>query len=395
MPPIAIRAYTLVNALGTGRAATLDALRAGRSGLRPCDFPETGLATWIGRVEGVESSPLPGRFARYECRNHRLALMALEADGFARQVAAVRARYGAGRVGVILGTSTSGILETEAAYRARDAEGHLPPGFRYQQTQNTFALADFVRDYLGLKGPALVVSTACSSSAKVFASAARWLAADGCDAVVVGGADSLCLTTLYGFASLELVSDEPCRPADAARKGISIGEGAGFALLERALVDASGLALLGYGESADAYHMSSPHPDGAGAAAAMAECLARAGVGPEAVDYTLLHGTATRGNDSAEDRALCTVLGPGAACSSIKGWTGHTLGAAGILNALIACICLEEGFAPRSLQTRQVDPGFSAQVLLESRQQAMSTVLCNAFGFGGNNASLLIGRAGR
>lgn len=395
MAPMAIRAYALANALGIGRAATLDALRAGRSGLRPCDFPEADLATWIGRVEGVEASPLPERWARYDCRNHRLARMALEADGFAEQVAAARARYGARRVGVILGTSTSGILETEAAYRARDAEGRLPRDFRYQQVQNTFSLADFVRDYSGLQGPAVVVSTACSSSAKVFASAARWLAAGWCDAVVVGGADSLCLTTLYGFASLELVSDEPCRPADTARKGISIGEGAGFALLERGSAGESGLALLGYGESADAYHMSSPHPDGAGAAAAMAECLARAGLGADAVDYTVLHGTATRGNDSAEDRALCTVLGPGAACSSIKGWTGHTLGAAGILNALIACICLEEGYAPQSLQTRQVDPGFAADVLLDPRQQPMNTILCNAFGFGGNNASVLIGRVGR
>ncbi|WP_246628530.1 beta-ketoacyl-ACP synthase [Methylomagnum ishizawai] len=393
MPSIAIRAYALVNALGVGRAATLAALRSGCSGLRPCDFPGTDLATWIGRVEGVETLPLPGRWARYECRNHRLARMALECDGFAERVAEARGRYGARRVGVIVGTSTSGILETEAAYRDRDAQGRLPRGFRYRRVQNTSALADFVRDYLGLAGPAVAISTACSSSAKVFASAARWLAADWCDAVVVGGSDSLCLTTLYGFAALELVSDEPCRPADVLRKGISIGEGAGFALLERA-GGGSGLALLGYGESADAYHMSSPHPEGAGAAAAMAECLGRAGLGPGAVDYTVLHGTATRGNDSAEDRALHTVLGPDALCSSIKGWTGHTLGAAGILNALVACLCLEEGFAPHSLQTRRVDPDFSAHILLEPRHRPMNAVLCNAFGFGGNNASLLLGRLG-
>jgi 3-oxoacyl-[acyl-carrier-protein] synthase-1 len=391
MPPIAIRAYTLVNALGAGRAATLAGLRSGRSGLRPCDFPGANLATWIGRVEGVESLPLPERWASYECRNHRLARMALEQGGFAEQVAAIRERYGAGRVAVIVGTSTSGILETEAAYRSRDDQGRLPRDFRYRHTQNTFAAADFVRDYLELSGPALVISTACSSSAKVFASAARWLAADWCDAAVVGGVDSLCLTTLYGFATLELVSDQPCRPADEARNGISIGEGAGFALLERAGHE-SGLALLGYGESADAYHMSSPHPEGAGAAAAMAQCLARAGLGPEAVDYTLLHGTATRGNDSAEDRALAAVLGGGAACSSIKGWIGHTLGAAGIMNALTACLCLEEGFAPQSLGTRRVDPGFSARVLLEPWQRPLNAILCNAFGFGGNNASLLIGR---
>lgn len=395
MLPIAIRAYTLVNALGAGRAATLEGLRSERSGLRPCDFPGADLAAWIGRVEGIESQSLPSPWARYECRNHRLACLALEQDGFIEAVAHARQRYGAGRIAVIIGTSTSGILETEAAYRARDSEGRLPRDFRYQHTQNTFAAADFVRDYLGLSGPAQAISTACSSSAKVFASAARLLAMGWCDAVVVGGVDSLCLTTLYGFAALELVADEPCRPADAARKGISIGEGAGFALLERAVADSSpSLALLGYGESSDAYHMSSPHPDGLGAAAAMAQCLARAGMGPDAVDYTLLHGTATRTNDGAEDRALCAVFGPGAACSSIKGWIGHTLGAAGIMNALAACLCLEQGFAPPSLQTQRVDPDFAANVLLEAWQHPMSAILCNAFGFGGNNASLLIGRTG-
>ena len=392
MAPAAIRAYTLANALGEGKAATLAGLLAERSGLRPCDFPGTDLAAWIGRVEGIEAMPWPDRWARYECRNHRLARLALEQDGFAGAVAEARNRHGAGRVAVIVGTSTSGILETEAAYRARGPDGRLPRDFRYQYNQNTFAVADFVRQYLGLAGPALAISTACSSSAKVFASAARLLAAGWCDAVVVGGVDSLCLTTLYGFSSLELVSDEPCRPADLDRKGISIGEGAGFALLERA--DATGgeaLALLGYGESSDAYHMSSPHPEGLGAATAMAVCLARANRPPGSVGYTLLHGTATRANDSAEDRALCTVLGPAAPCSSIKGWIGHTLGAAGIMNALAACLCLEHGFAPASLQTRRVDPDFSGNVLRETWRRPMEAILCNAFGFGGNNASLLLG----
>jgi 3-oxoacyl-[acyl-carrier-protein] synthase-1 len=389
--PIAIRAYSLVNALGAGREATLTALRSGQSGLRPCDFPETQLATWIGRVAGIEDCPIPSRLAEFDCRNHRLAALAVRQDGFADAVAAAVDRYGAGRVAVFMGTSTSGILETEAAYRRRYPDGRLPQDFRYRETQNNFALADFVRRYLQLSGPALTLSTACSSSAKVFASAARMLAAGWCDAAVVGGADSLCLTTLYGFSALELASDQPCRPADVHRNGLSIGEGAGFALLERAAPDGEALALLGYGESADAYHMSSPHPEGFGAASAMAQCLMRAGLEPAGVDYTLLHGTATRSNDSAEDQALTTVLGPAAPCSSIKGWIGHTLGAAGIMNALTACLCLEHGFAPRSLQTQAVDPSFTGHVLLEELNRPMHAILSNAFGFGGNNASLLLG----
>ena len=283
-------------------------------------------------------------------------------------------------------------LETERAFREREtATGRLPADFRYRETQNTFAPADFVRTVLDTQGPTLTLSTACSSSAKVFASAARMLEAGWCDAAVVGGVDSLCLTTLYGFNALDLLSDEPCRPADRDRKGISIGEGAGFALLERARPGEPGLALLGHGESADAHHMSSPHPGGLGAALAMTQCLLRAGLEPEAVDFSLLHGTATRTNDSAEDRALNTVFGPGQPCASIKGWTGHTLGAAGIINALVACLCLEEGFVPPSLNTLTVDPEFSARVLLAEESLPLRAVLSNAFGFGGSNASLLLG----
>ncbi len=392
-PPLAVRAYTLTNALGAGRAATLAGLLGQRTGLRPCDVPLVDFPCWIGRVADVETQPLPAALNRFESRNHRLAGWALQQDDFRAAVAAAARRHGPDRVGVIIGTSTSGIRETEVAYRQRDpVSGRLPADFRYRETQNTFAPADFIRTALGVCGPTLSLSTACSSSAKVFASAARWLNAGWCDAVVAGGVDSLCLTTLYGFKALELVSESPCRPADADRDGISIGEAAGFALLERASTAESGLALLGYGESADAHHMSSPHPDGRGAVLAMRQCLERAGRPAAAVDFTLLHGTATRSNDSAEDRALCEVLGAGTPCSSIKGWIGHTLGAAGIMNLLIGAICLEEGLMPPSLNTRRIDPAFGSRVLLQEERRALQTVLCNAFGFGGSNASLLLGR---
>ena len=391
--PLALRAYTLTNALGAGRQATLAGLRAARGGLRPCDFPGVDFPNWIGRVADIEELALPEELAAFDCRNHRLAWQALIQDGFIEAVTRAARRHGPERVAVIIGTSTSGILETEAAYRQRDPiSGRLPRDFRYRTVQNTFAPADFVRSALGLAGPTLSISTACSSSAKVFASASRLLAAGWCDAAVVGGVDSLCLTTLYGFNALELIADEPCRPADRDRKGISIGEAAGFALLERAAAGESCPVLLGYGESADAYHMSSPHPEGTGAALAMAQCLLRAGLEPEDVDFTLLHGTATRTNDSAEDRALVRALGAEARCASIKGGIGHTLGAAGIMNALAACLCLEEGFTPPSLNTRHVDPDFRCRVMTREERRPLRAVLSNAFGFGGSNASLLLGR---
>ncbi len=391
MQPLTLSHYAVVNALGRGTTATLDALRTGRSSLRRCDFMDAALDTYIGRVDGLEEEPVVARLNDFDCRNNRLAMLGLAADGFESAVAAARARYGAHRIAVILGTSTSGILETELAYRQRDAAGKLPAHFNYRTTHENYSVTDFVRHYLKLQGPAFTISTACSSSAKVFASASRLIACGLCDAAVVGGVDSLCLTTLYGFSSLEIVSAAPCRPADAERSGISIGEAAGFALLEKTNGREDAPCLLGYGESTDAYHMSSPHPEGTGARLAMLRALQRSGFDPAQIDYINLHGTATRANDSAEDLAVSRLFGSNTPCSSTKGWTGHTLGAAGITEAVIACLCLREGLLPVSLNTATVDPAFSMNVLLENRRQPVKRVLSNSFGFGGNNVSLILG----
>ena len=369
----------------------LDALRNSRSGLRRCDFMDATLETWIGRVDGIEQESVVTRLQDYDCRNNRLAMLGLAVDGFETAVAAARERYGAHRVAVIIGTSTSGILETELAYRQRDAAGNLPASFNYRTTHENYSVTDFVRRYLGLQGPAFTISTACSSSAKVFASASRMIASGLCDAAVVGGVDSLCMTTLYGFSSLEIVSTSPCRPADAERNGISIGEAAGFALLEKADMRGDVPCLLGYGESSDAYHMSTPHPEGTGARLAMTAALQRSGLDAAQIDYVNLHGTATRANDSAEDRAVSGLFGNDTPCSSTKGWTGHTLGAAGITEAVIGCLCLREGLLPASLNTTTVDPEFGMNVLLENRSQPVRRMLSNSFGFGGSNASLILG----
>jgi 3-oxoacyl-[acyl-carrier-protein] synthase-1 len=393
MTTLRISRYTVSSALGRGVDAHWQALRDERSGLSPQAFEDCALACWVGEVAGLDQ-PLGGELAGWDCRNNRLARLALAQDGFLAAALALRQRYGADRVGVFIGTSTAGIRQTERAYAARGAAGSTPlADFDYRRTHNTYSIADFLRLELGLSGPAIAVSTACSSSAKVFASAARAIRAGICDAAVVGGVDSLCLTTLYGFNALQLISAEACRPADAARVGISIGEAAGFALLEPPLQASSDPLLLGYGESSDAYHMSTPHPDGLGAAAAMRAALDNAGADAASVDYINLHGTGTPANDLAEDRGVDAVFGAGTRCSSTKGWTGHTLGAAGIVEAAISLICLQQGFVPRSLNTRALDPQLRSAVQMQSSRHPLRRVLSNSFGFGGSNCSLLFGAA--
>jgi len=388
MKPLAITAFTATSALGRGTGAMLEALRRGASGLKPNDFDRAELRAWIGRVAGLEDKPVTGALAEFDCRNNRLAQLGLEQDGFIEAVSRARAQYGAKRVAVLLGTSTSGILQTELAYRSRDSQGGLPKDFDYRHAQNLFSVTDFVRRSLGLGGPAMTISTACSSSAKVFASATRYIEAGVADAAVVGGVDSLCLTTLHGFTSLQLVSDEPCRPFDAARKGMSIGEAAGYALVEGSSSTA-GLKLVGYGESSDAYHMSTPQPEGEGALAAMRQALERAGLEPAAIDYVNAHGTATPANDRAEDRALMRLFGNKVPVSSTKGWTGHTLGAAGIIEAIVCFLALEHGLIPGTLNSSAVEPGLESQVVLQNRAAQVRRALSNSFGFGGSNCSLV------
>lgn len=395
--PLHLSHFTVTSCLGHGLAPTLAALLAQRGGLVPCAFETVNdLTTYVGEVAGVDEARLPAELAEYECRNNRLAWLGLHQDGFSAAVGAAAAHYGRRRIGVLLGTSTSGILQTEQAYRRRDpASGALPDDFCYRTTHNTYSVADFVRAVFNLEGPAAVVSTACSSSAKVFASASRMIEAGLIDAAIVGGVDSLCLTTLYGFNSLELLSPEPCRPYDADRSGLSIGEAAAFVLLERPTdsLDTNAVLLLGAGESSDAHHMSSPHPEGMGARLAMVAALNAAGLETADIDYINLHGTATPSNDAAEGRAVAALFGNQVPCSSTKGATGHTLGAAGGLEAVICALALQQGFLPGGINTRRVDPGMSLQYLTRNQQAAPTRVLSNSFGFGGTNCSLVLGRA--
>ncbi|MGE5167075.1 MAG: beta-ketoacyl-[acyl-carrier-protein] synthase family protein [Deltaproteobacteria bacterium] len=386
--PLAITAYTITCSAGSGRDALARALQSRASGLRKNDFAEWPLPCWIGRVAGVEDAPLPAAWAEWESRNHRLAWMALNEDGFRERALAAIERHGATRVALVLGTSTSSIGETERVYRELGADGRFDPSQRGSRVHETHALGAFVQQALGLKGPCLTIATACSSSAKVFASAQRLIRAGLADAAIVGGADTLCGSVVYGFNALELVSREPCRPFDAARSGLSLGEAAGFALLENIQVDKSAPRLIGYGESADAHHMSAPHPQGFGAEQAMREALARADVAAGDVDYINLHGTASRQNDAVEARLVARLFPPAVHASSTKGWTGHTLGAAGIVEAAVTLLAIERGFAPGTLNARNLDPACGPQVRIDNAPRDVRVALSNSFGFGGNNCCL-------
>jgi len=384
----------MTSALGAGVDTTVSALRALRSGIARKRWETVDLETCIGEVEGLDSFALRADLAAFDCRNNRLAQLALEQDGFTHTVRRAIERFGKGRIAVFLGTSTSGILSSEIAYRQRDpVTGALPADHDYQHTHNSYSVADFVRRYFDLHGPAYVVSTACSSSAKVFGSAQRMIASGLVDAAIVGGVDSLCLTTLYGFNSLQLVSAHPCKPFDTRRDGISMGEGAAFALVEDAAGAVPGdIVMTGIGESSDAHHMSSPHPEGLGARIAMQAALRMAGLQAADIDYVNLHGTATPSNDAAEDKGVSTLFGTNTPCSSTKGHTGHALGAAGGVEAIICALALRNDFAPGGVGTQELDPRLNCRYLLENLDQPMRHALSNSFGFGGSNCSLVLSK---
>lgn len=370
------------------------ALETRRGGLSDNSLSSEPLDCMIGRVADLEQLGLPDRFARFDSRNHRLAWLGLNQDGFLDRAQALRERYGAARVALVLGTSTSSIGETERAYRGLDGAGRFPAAQRGSQVHQPHALGVFLAHALGLAGANLTIATACSSSAKVFASAERLLRLGLADAAIVGGVDTLCDSVLFGFNSLELVSNEACRPFDVNRRGLSLGEAAGFAVLER--MPQSGKVekslLVGYGESSDAHHMSAPHPQGAGAERALDDALARAGLRADQIDYVNLHGTASRQNDEVEAALIARRFPAATRASSTKGWTGHTLGAAGILESVITLIALERGLAPGTLNTHELDPVCGPQIRIDNGEADLRIALSNSFGFGGNNCCLAFAR---
>ncbi|MDA8230040.1 MAG: beta-ketoacyl-[acyl-carrier-protein] synthase family protein [Magnetospirillum sp.] len=395
-PRLYLPAMAVGTCLGLGKAANAAGLFAGcRDGLAPRDGYLPGKAVPLGALP-EEPPPLPDDLAgRWDSRNNRL-LMALAAE-IADDVAGAVRRYGRDRIAIVIGTSTSGIAEGEAALSHFRAAGTWPEGFHYSR-QETGSGAAFLADLLGLGGPAYVVATACSSSAKVFASARRLIRAGLADAALVGGADTLCKLTVAGFHSLESVSPTPCNPFGANRDGITIGEGGALFLLTR---EEAEIALLGVGESSDAHHISAPDPEGRGALAAMEGALADAGLGAGDIAYVNLHGTATRLNDSMESKAVHALFGGAVPCSSTKALTGHTLGAAGAVEAAFLWLGLSAAWNAGNLVPPQVWDGVADPELPRLGLAAPGgrlaggdrlAALSNSFAFGGSNCSLVLGR---
>lgn len=391
LPAVAITAYQCVSGAGGDADALLRALTDNRTRLQPIALFPLPFETVVGEVAAPLPSPRP-ELAEYDCRNARLALRALNQGTFRAAVETAVSRHGAERVAVVLGTSTSGIFDSEAAYVYFLEHGRMPEDFHFMKRHAAQATAEFLREELALKNACYAISTACSSSAKALGAAQRLIAAGFCDAALVAGVDSLCRLTLRGFHSLELISPEPCTPMDRHRRGINIGEAAALLLLEQSTPDnAHRPRLLAVGESSDAHHMSAPHPEGAGAVAAMRGALRLAGLDTSAVDYVNLHATATPLNDLAEAKALVAVFPHGVPCSGIKGLMGHTLGAAGALETIASLLALEHGFLPGTAGLREPDPECGFDLVAEPRFGVrLRHVLSNAFGFGGNNASVLL-----
>ncbi|NRB35151.1 MAG: beta-ketoacyl-[acyl-carrier-protein] synthase family protein [Rhodobacteraceae bacterium] len=396
MTKIAISHLGLCTPLGKTAASVLSRLSQGDIGAmknRTDIIPDA--ETLVGEVT-FDLPVIAEHLARYDSRNNRLLLCA--AEQIADRVARAIAEWGPQRIGIVIGTSTSGIGAGEDALKVRAQTGAFPEQYLYSQ-QELGNSSDFLRHYFDISGPCYTVSTACSSSTKVFASARRLLQADLCDLVIVGGGDSLCKLTLNGFSSLESVSKGHCLPFSANRDGINIGEGAALFTLEKLTADdTSSVILAGIGESSDAHHISAPHPEGLGAIAAIQSALKDANLAAEDIDYINLHGTATQKNDAMESRAIKQVFGSTPPpCSSTKPITGHTLGAAGAIEAAFCYLLLSQESSRQTLPPQiwdgVQDPQDPSLPLVSQGQSAeVNYLMSNSFAFGGSNASLILAR---
>jgi 3-oxoacyl-[acyl-carrier-protein] synthase-1 len=395
-----ITAYAACNGLGRTTESVLEGLFAGRRGLVVC--PEKyEVETWVGQVSGEDGAgqlpPMIDEVARWDSRQGRMTqLVALQIRDATR---AAMARWGAERVGIVVGTSTAGIAASELAWAHHARVAELPEGFRFDRQHGLHATSTVLQQIMGSRGPTYVVSTACSSSGRVFACATRLIDAGICDAVLVGGVDTLCKLTLRGFSSLEVTSSEPCRPFSTERKGISIGEGGALLLVERDAEPGTEHArVLGIGETSDAHHMTSPHPEGRGAREAMEMALSRAGLTAEDVDQINVHGTGTQHNDRTEGRAVFDLLGTDrvgevAVCAT-KGYTGHMLGAAGATEAIFSIASMERGIVPASLGCDPIDDEIGVYISSQAIERPTRRVLSNSLAFGGSNVSVLLERGG-
>lgn len=395
MSRFALTALGMVNALGSDlRAITAGLLQADTTRLSPYTLRTTGAIVPVGRV--VEPLPaLPSALLAFQCRNHALAYLAFQQ--IAEAVEAVREQYGAERVGVVIGSSTSGLDASEAAFLQWHSTGTLPAHYDYETQHEMGSVARFLARLGGLHGPAYTLSTACSASAKAFASAYGLLDSGWCDVVVTGGVDALCELTLNGFEALQSLSRTVSTPMSKNRTGLNIGEGAALFLVSRAT---GPIQLCGVGESCDAYHMSAPEPAGLGAEACMRQALRQAAVEPADIQYINLHGTGTPLNDAMEAQAVQRLFGQ-VPCSSTKPMIGHCLGAAGAMEVGLCWLALQQGRngvypLPPHAWDGVPDDAIPALHLVGcgatlARQEPVY-FMSNSFAFGGNNCSVILGR---
>lgn len=385
----------LVCSLGSTLSEIKHNLFTGKSGIQLTDRYSPGRVLPLGCLTQADAA-LPKQDQlplRDRSRNNQIALAALEQIRPA--VDAAIERFGADRIGVIIGTSTSGIAEGEHAVQQHAIDGTLPKPFHYGQ-QEMGSPATALAKILNVYGPAYTHSSACASSAKAMASAARLIKMGICDAVITGGVDSLCRFTVAGFSSLELTSDTRCNPLSTNRNGINIGEGAALFLMS---AQPATVALRGWGESSDAHHISAPDPAGIGARLAIEQALARADITAQQIEYINLHGTATVQNDAMECQIINTLFGSNIPVSSTKGFTGHALGAASAIEAGLCWLAMQDenktGLLPPHLWDGMPDPVLPSLTLTEtnfSLGHPLRWALSNSFAFGGVNATLIMGR---
>jgi 3-oxoacyl-[acyl-carrier-protein] synthase-1 len=385
MTPYPITGFAMCNAIGSTREEVRQSLFDGRSGLgpSPIDLPFESV---VGALRG-DLAPLPSRLLPWSTRTSQIAAQLL--DEVAPEMERLRERWRPERIAVLLGTSTGGADATESAYKQYLSEGALPEGYDLFRQHTFGAILHVVRELAGAAGPAWMVSTACTSSAKPMATAQRLISAGIIDAAIVGGIDTLCSMTLHGFHSLDASSKTACRPFAADRDGLNIGEGGSFLLIERS---GDPIAMLeGVGESSDAYHISAPHPEGLGARLAMERALDEVGCTPASVDHVNAHGTGTRLNDVSECAAIDSIFGRDVPVVSTKSYTGHMLGAAGATEAAMAILSITGGFLPASLRADPVDEKILVNVNQKRLDGEVRRVVSNSFAFGGNNISVVIG----
>lgn len=382
--------FSLVNALGCNMTdIKKNMLLGSRSGL----IENQGLlnegSLFVGKVMG-QLPDISDKANYFNTRNNQLARLALES--LKPELNDLKLTVANERIGVIVGTSTSGIREGEIAVKLRSATGDFPENFDYRM-QEMFNLAEFIADDLDIQGPAFTISTACSSSAKAFVTAQELILSGVIDAAIVGGVDSLCGMTVNGFSALNSTSNGVCKPSSVNRDGINLGEAAALCILRK---DKGTIKLLGCGESSDAHHMSAPHPGGEGAISAMQQAINSAGLKPNDIDYINLHGTATEKNDAMEAIAVHSLFGDNTACSSVKGMIGHTLGAAGATEIGLCWLMMQnenQTFIPHCWDNEK-DTALPTLALTKLNQKSKTQIkycLSNSFAFGGNNVSILIG----